>query len=209
MKANRFKYPRTMHMPWSPGVQSDDKVIKTTDQFNGRRVILTEKMDGENTSMYRDGIHARSIDSAHHPSRDWVKRIWSQVAWHIPVGWRVCGENLYARHSIAYDNLESYFYVFSIWNQRTCFSWDDTVMYAELLKLPLVRVIYDGIYDEKVIRDLCESIDTNRVEGAVLRLADSFDYDEFNQSVMKFVREGHVQTDDHWMHQAIVANKLA
>lgn len=85
---------------------------------------------------------------------------------------------------------------------------DDTVLYAELLELPLVRVIYDGIYDERVIRDLCESIVTDRVEGAVLRLADSFGYDEFNQSVMKFVREGHVQTDDHWMHQAIVPNKL-
>lgn len=206
---NRMKYPRTFHAPFSPGVQSDDKVIKTTRQFEGRRVILTEKMDGENTTMYRDGIHARSLDSAHHESRDWVKRIWSEIAWNIPDGFRVCGENLFARHSIAYDNLESYFYVFSIWNQRTCFSWDDTVLYAELLELPLVRVIYDGVYDEKVIRDLCDNIDTNRVEGAVLRLADSFDYDEFDQCVMKYVRKGHVQTDNHWMHSTVIPNKLS
>lgn len=205
---DRVKYPRTFHMPFSPGVQSDDKVIKTTKQFEGRRVILTEKMDGENTTMYRDGLHARSLDSAHHPSRDWVKRIWSEVSWNIPDGWRVCGENLYAQHSIVYDSLESYFYVFSIWNQHTCLSWDDTVLYAEVLGLPLVRVIYDGIYDEAVIRKHCESIDSSRVEGAVLRLADSFSYGDFKTSAMKYVREDHVQTDDHWMHQAIKANGL-
>jgi len=39
----------------------------------GREVVVTEKMDGENTTMYCDNIHARSIDGRHHPSRDWVK----------------------------------------------------------------------------------------------------------------------------------------
>lgn len=205
---DRVKYPRTFHMPFSPGVQSDDKVIKSTSNFVGKRVILTVKMDGENTTMYRDAIHARSLDSAHHPSRDWVKRIWSEISWNIPDGFRVCGENMYAQHSIAYDNLESYFYVFSIWNQMTCMSWDDTVLYAELLELPLVEVLYDGIYDEDAIRKVCEGIDHSRVEGAVLRLADSFAYQDFNRCVMKYVRAGHVQTDEHWMHQAIKANGL-
>ena len=208
MKSNRFKYPRTPHMPFSPGVQSDDKVIKTTDQFNGRRVILTEKMDGENTSMYRDGIHARSIDSAHHESRDWVKRIWSEIARDIPDGFRVCGENLYAKHSIGYDNLRGYFYAFSIWNGAVCLSWDDTLTWTELLGIPTVRVLYDGIYDQALVQRICESLDHTKVEGAVLRLADSFIYTEFGESVMKYVRKGHVQTDSHWMHQKIEPNKL-
>ncbi|BBA65408.1 2'-5' RNA ligase [Xanthomonas phage XacN1] len=207
MKANRFKYPRTMHMPWSPGVQSDDKVIKTTDQFNGRRVILTEKMDGENTTMYRDGIHARSIDSAHHPSRDWVKRIWAENAWMIPDGDRICGENMYAQHSVVYEELESYFYVFSVWHGTKCYDWDYTVSVGRL-GMPHVKVLYDGIYDEKVIRDICESLDTSRIEGAVLRIADEILYEEFDKYVMKYVRKGHVQTDEHWMHQAIKPNGI-
>lgn len=205
---DRIKYPRTFHMPFSPGVQSDDKVIKTTKQFEGRRVILTEKMDGENTTMYRDGLHARSLDSAHHPSRDWVKRIWGEVSWNIPEGFRICGENLYAKHSISYENLRSYFYTFSIWNGMTCLSWDDTVMWAELLEIPVVSVLYDGIYDETQIRNICEGLDHDKIEGAVLRIADDFQYGSFKESVMKYVRKGHVQTDSHWMHQKIEPNQL-
>lgn len=203
----RVKYPRTYHMPWSPGVQSDDKVIKTTDRFIGQRVILTEKMDGENTTLYRDGLHARSLDSAHHPSRDFVKSIWSQISYMIPENERVCGENLYARHSVAYDNLEGYFYVFSNWEGDVCKEWDYTVTEGNF-GLPVVKVLYDGIYDERTIRDICENLNTDRTEGAVLRIADEFHYNEFNECVMKFVRKGHVQTDQHWMNRAIVPNGI-
>jgi hypothetical protein len=43
----------------------------------------------------------------------------------------------------------------------------------------------------------------------VLRIADEFAYGDFNKSVSKFVRKGHVQTQKHWMHgQRIVPNKL-
>lgn len=67
-----FKYPRTLHLPWSLGSTSDDKFMSNVEHFNGKRIIITEKMDGENTNMYSDKIHARSIDSNHHDSRNWV-----------------------------------------------------------------------------------------------------------------------------------------
>lgn len=205
----RVKYPRTFHMPFSPGVQSDDKIIKTTSQFEGRRVILTEKMDGENTSMYRDGIHARSLDSAHHESRDWVKRIWSEISCNIPENFRICGENMYAKHSIAYNDLRSYFYAFSVWDGTLCLSWDETIMWTELLEIPVVPVLYDGLYDEDKIQSICQNLDQDKIEGAVLRIADQFNYIQFGDFVMKYVRKGHVQTDIHWMHQKIEPNKLA
>ena len=47
---------------------------------------VKEKMDGENTSLYQDGFHARSIDGRHHSSRDWVKGFWAQIAQDIPFG---------------------------------------------------------------------------------------------------------------------------
>lgn len=205
---DRIKYPRTLHAPFSPGVQSDDKVIQSTGQFYGHRVILTEKMDGENTSMYNHGIHARSVDSAHHPSRDMVKRIWGEICWFIPDDYRICGENMYARHSIEYNDLDSYFYIFSLWKKNTCLSWDDTAKYAQAIGLPTVRVLYDGQYDKNLIREICEGLDHSKVEGAVLRIADEFDYSDFNKFVMKYVRAGHVQTDKHWMTQKIVPNEL-
>ena len=83
----------------------------------GREVVVTEKLDGENTTMYTDYIHARSLDSHHHPSRDWVKQLHGEIGYKIPVGWRVCGENMYARHSIVYYDLTTYFYGFSIWDE--------------------------------------------------------------------------------------------
>lgn len=42
------KYPRTPHLPWSPGATSDDKYIQDLNSFKGRKIVITEKMDGEN-----------------------------------------------------------------------------------------------------------------------------------------------------------------
>lgn len=105
-----YKYPRTFHLPWSPGATNDDKVLSTDEHFIGKEVVVTIKMDGENISMYHKGIHARSMNSANHPSRTFVKRIWAnKVMGIIGENVRVCGENLYAKHSIHYKNLEDYF----------------------------------------------------------------------------------------------------
>lgn len=199
-----IKYPRTFHCPWSSCVHSDDKVSLWMDNFEGKRVIVTEKMDGENTTMYSNYIHARSVDSKNHVTRNRAKAIHAAIAHDIPQGWRVVAENLYAKHSIAYDNLESYLYAFSIWNERNvCLSWDESVEWFNLLGLPHVPVMYDGIYDEKHIRSLYDDKrDWNKKEGYVIRIADSFSYGEFRKSVAKYVRADHIQTVQHaWIHR--------
>jgi hypothetical protein len=68
----RIKYPRTLHLPWSPGVSSDDRVLHDLSCFTNKEVVVTTKMDGENTTLYADVFHARSIDGRHHSSRDWL-----------------------------------------------------------------------------------------------------------------------------------------
>lgn len=202
-----IKYPRTPHLPWSPGATSDDKVLKHIDGFHGRQVVVTEKMDGENTTLYRDYMHARSLAGRPHPSRYWVKSLHASMGHLIPVGWRVCGENVYARHSIAYDKLPAYFLVFSIWTEtNTCCSWDETEEWAELLGMSVVPVLYRGVFDEKALREL--RLDTNSQEGYVVRLAEAFRFEDFGRSVAKWVRPNHVQTDTHWMHNQVVPNRL-
>ena len=203
------KYPRTFHFPWSRGMTSDDKVIKSLTFMEGKRVVATAKMDGENTSLYRDHYHARSLDSQHHPSRDWVKAFWSTFRHEIPEGFRICGENLYAQHSLRYDDLKSYFYMFSMWEGKRCLSWDETVMWADLLGIEMVPVLYDGIFDEVKIREITEGLDPEKVEGLVVRVAGEFNYDDFSRAVAKYVRANHVTTDTHWMHSEIKANGLA
>lgn len=207
MDIKRYKYPRTPHLPWSPGGSSDDIRKTSTEQFVGKNIVVTEKMDGENTTMYCDHIHARSIDSRHHPSRDWVKRLHAELRHHIQPQWRLCGENVYAKHSIAYDELPSYFLLFSIWDQRNvCLSWADTLEWAELLGLETPQVFYQGLWTQQWFDDF--AVDTTICEGYVVRLAEEFHYDQFGQSIAKWVRASHVQSDQHWMYSEIEANRL-
>lgn len=206
---SRVKYPRTPHLPWSPGATNDDVRLSSIDALLGRSIVVTEKMDGENTTLYCDGLHARSLDSAHHPSRAWVKALQAQVGPGIPKGWRVCGENLYARHSLPYDRLRSYFLVFSIWDdQNRCLDWDQTRDWASLLELHLVPVLYEGPATEPLLRQLCGKLDLQRQEGLVVRSREGFGYPEFGERVAKWVRKGHVTTADHWMSAPVIPNEV-
>lgn len=204
------KYPRTMHCVWSEKLGKDDRRLKSMSNYEGKEIVVTLKMDGENTTMYNDHIHARSLDSGTHPSRSWVKGLWSRVGYNIPDGWRVCGENMYAVHTIEYHNLESYFFVFSIWNEKNeCLSWDDTLEWCELLGLPTVPVLYRGVYDEKLLRELHKpEIDGNKSEGYVIRLTSEYGYGEFKKSVCKFVANDFVIKHGHWTQQKLTVNKL-
>ena len=114
---------------------------------------------------------------------------------------------MYAQHSIAYTALESYFYVFSIWDETNrCLSWGDTIEWAQMLQLAVPPVLYQGLWSEKVIREL--TFNPEQVEGYVVRSTDGFAYQDFSSHVAKVVRANHVQTDEHWMHRAVVENQL-
>ncbi|WP_329147252.1 AAA family ATPase [Streptomyces niveus] len=202
----RTAYPRTVHVPWSPGVGSDDVRGGDLDGLRGREVVVTEKMDGENTTLYGDGLHARSLDSGHHPSRAWVKALQGRIGALIPDGTRVCGENLYARHSIAYEELESWFYGFSVWDGEWCLGWDETARVLRRLGIPAPRVLWRGVFDERALRGL--KLDPARREGYVVRTVEGFVREEFGRRLAKWVRPHHVQTDTHWMHAAVVENGL-
>lgn len=193
------KYCRTYHLPWSQSVSKDDKIIKNLDNFINHNVVVTEKMDGENTSLYKDYYHARSIDSGNHESRNWCKNFWSSIKNDIPDGWRICGENLYAKHSIQYNNLDSYFYGFSIWDERNnCLSWEDTIYWFKLFNIINVPILYEGKFDEKIIKSLYDDSKYENSEGYVVRICDSFKYGDFKNKVAKFVRKNHINTTKHW-----------
>ncbi|WP_286925508.1 MULTISPECIES: RNA ligase family protein [Lysinibacillus] len=205
------KYPRSFHLPWSRGYTHDDKVAKNVNHFLGKEVVVTEKLDGEGTTLYRDYMHARSINSANHSSRHWVKTFHAGFAYRIPNDWRLCGENVYAKHSIYYQALTSYFYLFSIWNEdNICLSWDETIAFAAELGIETVPVLYRGIFDEEKIKRTFTGISLfdGEQEGYVIRNAGSFHYDDFQYNLGKFVRMDHVQTSEHWLQEEIIPNRL-
>lgn len=207
----RYKYSRTYHLDWSLSLMNDDRRLPSLDPFIGQRVVVTEKMDGENTSMYSDFIHARSIDSCRqqHESRDMVKRLHGNIKHMIPEGWRICGENMYAKHSIYYDDLESYFLGFAVYDENNVsLPWDDAVYTMQSLGITPVKVLYDGIFDEQLLRNMAKEQDPTKVEGYVCRVADAIPYSTWFLNVAKYVRAKHVQTDVHWMAAEIIPNKL-
>lgn len=210
----RVKHPRIKHLPWSRGFTDDDKVLPDCRFFTHRKVVVTVKYDGENTSLYRDYLHARSINETHHPSRGWIKNLHAQISYNIPEGWRICGENLYAKHTIHYKHLPTYFLVHSIWNEKNeCLSWDDTTVWVGLLGLQKVPTLYIGEWDEKKIRNLCpDEFNGDECEGLVVRFAENYKYDDAGHCVAKFVREKFRERLDqgssHWKHKVIVPNEL-
>lgn len=206
----KVKYPRTYHLPWSPGLQSDDKLIESLEGFINKDIVVSPKLDGENTTLARGYYHARSLDSRHHPSRDWIKGFHGMISHDIPEGWRLCGENLYAKHSIHYKNLESYFYLFSVWDSDNyALDWESTKEWAELLKITIVPTLYEGPFNESILKSLHKNeFEGDPCEGYVIRIKDKFHYNNFSKYVAKYVREGHVQSDQHWMYQEITKNEL-
>lgn len=227
----RTKYSRTFHLPWS-NCHSDDKFAKDLSKFHGKEVVVTEKMDGENTSVYSDGyVHARSIDTNRHPSRDWVKALAAGICYDIPSSYRLCGENLFAWHSIFYTELPSYFLVFGIYDGKHCLSWKETEDVTEMLGLPTVPVIWRGVWDENAIKnqwmgqgeyptfssnvdpadrqpEFSKDFESCEAEGYVVRLADSFLKEDFADCCVKYVRENHVQTDAFWLQRPVLRNLL-
>lgn len=201
------KYPRTFHLPWSFGRTKDDRVLQSLTQFKDREVIVTEKYDGENVSIYHDGyVHAKSVDYISTPDCGRIKALAKEIKTDIPYGWRVCGENLVRKHSIHYNNLPNkngrfFFQLFGIWQSNTCLDWDETVQWAELIGLPVVPVIYQGVFDEKSLKEAVENYKKTKVdefEGYVVRPRDSYTLKEHKTLVGKFVRANHVQTTYHW-----------
>jgi hypothetical protein len=211
------KYPRTPHLPWSPGKTKDDAVITTLEHLEQNPTIVTVKMDGENTTLYRNGLHARSLDYSPHPSRDWLRNLHAKIAHEIPVGWRICGENLYAKHAIHYTRLRNYFQVFSVWNEKNeCLSWAETLEWCGLLELRCVLPLNwrsPGELTEKNVlppyagANMLEEGD--ECEGYVIRVKGQFHYDNFSTHVAKYVRADHVDKTVHnWMYQPITRNEL-
>ncbi len=105
------------------------------------RLILTEKLDGQNNCFSSKGVFARSHTSASvHP---WDKPLIDR--WHLIKNdlknLEIFGENMYGVHSIEYSKLESFFYVFAVRDGDVWLSWEEVKFYAAMLDLPTVPEI--------------------------------------------------------------------
>ncbi|MEX0302290.1 MAG: RNA ligase family protein [Leisingera sp.] len=204
------KYGRTFHLPGSPGATSDDKIMQDLSALMAEPdVVITEKMDGENTTIHAGGCHPRSPDARYHPSRDWIKGFAAGISPALADGERIVGEYLYARHAIAYAALPSYFLGFSWILDGVIQSWDQTLERFEELGITSVPVLYRGKVSPQVIDQAIAGLDLETQEGFVIRAACGFAEAEMSRLLAKYVRADHVQTDVHWMNAEIIKNSLA
>lgn len=204
------KYPRTPHLPWSKG--SEDDIVLAETFFNmHQRVVITEKMDGENTTVYRHDYHARSVDSGYHASQTWVKNSVSKWQHLLGETERVVGENLYAVHSLRYDDLPSYFLGISFWVGNMCQPWHRTLELFEILEVTPVPVLFEGTWGEALdwVQNYSGNPLNDRIrEGYVVRAAEGFDLVNFHKRVAKYVRPNHVTTDSHWKQGKLDKNGI-
>lgn len=201
---NSRKYGRTYHFPFSPGTTSDDKIQHDWLSILQHELVITEKLDGENTCLKTDGVYARShVEPTRNPWAANMRTIWEQVR-HDLGSLEVFGENLYGLHSIEYQRLRYYFYVFAIRDGDTWLSWEEVNFYANVLDLPVVPVYAQGFFTENsLIQSILTGMNSGSafgetIEGFVCRNVKAFDTTQFSQNVLKYVRKNHVQTDEHW-----------
>ncbi|MBB3752636.1 hypothetical protein FHT44_005148 [Mycolicibacterium sp. BK634] len=200
----RVKYPRTPHLPSSPGATDDDKRMSTQTAKNlfREQVVMTEKMDGGNVTLARDYFHARSTSDLTPRWEQHAKSEWAKVAHEIPEGWRVSAESLWAQRSVPYDNLPAYLMVIGIWDDwNNLLTWSQTEEWAALLGLPTVPVLGQGWTDERTALSIwVDKRDPETSEGFVVRSIHNIPYDKFGERVGKWVRPDHVRTAASWRH---------
>lgn len=216
------KYNRTFHLPWSKGASNDDKIATDLSRLIGSPIVITEKMDGSNTSLEFEGCFSRSHAGAPtHPSFDRLKALHASVKYIIPQDVQLFGEWCYAKHSIEYSELPDYFMIFGVrylhdhGEKHAWGSWIDVGMWAGDIGVPTVPELFVGrVHSEQELKELTESLMIQPSacggirEGVVVRLTEEFVDNDFSTCVMKCVRANHVQTSEHWKDQEIVKNKL-
>ncbi|WP_437544662.1 RNA ligase family protein [Sorangium sp. So ce367] len=213
------KYPRSFHLPWSPGGTSDDKRMADVSGLLGVEIVITEKCDGSNLTYTRASVFSRSHSGPpSHPSFDLAKATHASIAHLLSEGMSLFCEYCYAIHSIEYEALPGYSLVFGVRDDvRGLFwEWDMVVAQANDLGLPTVPVLFRGTVEgERELEALTTALAREPSafggprEGVVVRAAGEFPDAAFQRRLAKWVRRGHVQTDEHWMHQEIRPQRLA
>ena len=198
------KYPRTYHFPFSLGTTSDDRIRQNWQNILQNPLVITEKLDGENTCLKTSGVYARS--HAAPTQNPWAKNmlpLWESLKNDLG-DLALYGENLYGIHSITYTHLETHFYLFGIQQNNKWLSWEEVEEYAQLLNLPTVPVLAKSTFQEAELEKFIHQTMQNEsrlggeIEGVVCRNAQPFLNQDFAQNVLKYVRKNHVKTDEHW-----------
>ncbi len=169
--------------------------------------MVTEKLDGSNILLHDGRVYERSVSA---PSEGkWTAMVKKHHAWKV-TGFDIYlyGEDIYGVHSIAYGPVpeDRTFYAFALGNKTGAFApFADMESYANRNGIPTVPVLFRGVFRSvKEAQTFLNhahaepSVLGGEREGVVMRVASGFSESEFPINICKSVRDGHVQSDEHW-----------
>lgn len=211
------KYGRTYHYPFSPGTTSDDRIQHDywsyVQQMTG--LIHTEKLDGENNCLSHYGVFARS--HAAPTTSPWTSQLrqrWDSIKNDLG-DIELFGENIYAVHSIEYRKIEQHYFIFAVRCMDMWLSWEEVQFYAAAFDFSTVPLLQHVTQPDTELQfrqevlaltqqpSVFDSIDVQSGnvctrEGIVSRNVKEFPVTDLGTNVFKYVRKGHVKTDEHW-----------
>ena len=217
------KYPRTPHLSGSRIQPGDEDVpVMARELVEAGQLVIEEKLDGSNCAI-SFGANMLLLQSRGHiltggPRErqfDLLKR-WAghhQGALREMLGERyiMYGEWMYARHTVAYDQLPHYFLEFDIWDRESGLFLSTGERQKLLAGGPVVSVpiLCDGpsqALESYIGPSKCSS--TELMEGLYLKREEA----GYVTERYKFVRAGFVQevedSGSHWMDRPLTANQL-
>ncbi len=169
-----IKYPRTPHLQGSRLQAGDEDLSQRPfSDIDGRHLVLEEKVDGANSAISFSPEGELRLQSRGHfltggyreKHYDLMKQ-WAAVhhdRFFKVLGTRyiMYGEWLYAKHSIYYDRLPSYFLEFDILDRETGLYLDTPSRHSLIKELPVhsVPVLAEGMFKstEEIVSYLGDS----------------------------------------------------
>ena len=207
-----IRFPRTFNV-YSGRDEHDyrDDLLMTpeaTSTLFQYEIIVQEKIDGANLGLFLDDdgytIHAvkRNTEiNLQHPEKqfrrlgDWINMNYGDIRDILESGKVIFGEWLYARHSVVYDRLPSYFLCFDIYNlaEQKFYAQHEVERILQGTAIRHNPVVFRGTVES--IEELEDMIGPSQfgpgqMEGVYIRIDD----EQFNESRCKLVHRDFIQT---------------
>lgn len=214
MVVNAAVYPRTPYLEAPPAL-SDAWVVPDPGSWFRRRVVVEEKLDGANVTLWLDRDHRpRGAGRSGPTGRDRAGQFGRLRAWIAENDLRVrCllgtdrlvfGEWLWLTHSVPYDRLPDYFVVLDVTSGEGWCPISERDEFAKAANLPVPPRLFEGVLGNRGA--LTALVTTSQygsklAEGVVLR-------DTQTGERCKWVSPTFVQADDSSWNNGHGVNRL-
>ena len=223
MTRDFIKFPSTPHLAVLPGVSiREDKVLdeEQRKEFLSHKLIVEEKIDGANLGISFDGVGNlllqnrgsyldKPFTAQWKKLPDWLQ-LKSDILFDALEDQLILfGEWCYARHSVSYNKLPSWFLGFDILEKKTRNFWPVNKRNSLLKKTDIASVplLANGHFSFPELEELltCSKLSSEPAEGIYLR----YERDGRLASRAKLVRPAFIQAvTEHWSKSQIRPNTL-